>query len=127
MSEKDRLGGGLAGLAAPGRARESEGEGDDALPLSRFPRFLLKPPSQPSAHLASTTTRMAPRKGNELGSWELPGEKKAGETKVRRSYCVKELVTRTSPVAPPSPAHTVARMAYIGARSGGCMQLCHFL
>lgn len=44
---------------------------------------------------------MAPRKGNQAGSWEL-GDKVDGETKVRRSYCVKELVTRQfSPVSPP--------------------------
>lgn len=43
---------------------------------------------------------MAPRKGNQAGSWEL-GDKVDGETKVRRSYCVKELVTRQfSPFSP---------------------------
>jgi len=39
---------------------------------------------------------MAPRKGNELGSWEVDptSPQPKGETRARRSYCVKELVTR---------------------------------
>ncbi|CED85600.1 Acyl-CoA synthetase [Phaffia rhodozyma] len=42
---------------------------------------------------------MAPRKGNENGSWELDPDltPSKGETKTRRSYCVKDLVTQPLP------------------------------
>ncbi|KAL7413055.1 long-chain-fatty-acid-CoA-ligase [Mrakia frigida] len=42
---------------------------------------------------------MAPRKGNELGSWEVDPKspQPKGETRARRSYCVKELVTQPLP------------------------------
>lgn len=41
---------------------------------------------------------MAPRKGNEPGSWEVDADKPkpADSTRTRRSFCVKELVTRES-------------------------------
>jgi hypothetical protein len=39
---------------------------------------------------------MAPRKNKELASWEVDADKPKpeGETRVRRAYCVKDLVTR---------------------------------
>jgi len=39
---------------------------------------------------------MAPRKNNESASWELDADKPKpeGETRIRRSYAVKELLTR---------------------------------
>lgn len=42
---------------------------------------------------------MAPRKNNESASWELDANKPKpdGETRIRRSYAVKELLTRKSP------------------------------
>lgn len=58
---------------------------------------------------------MAPRKGNEPGSWEL-GEKKEGETRVRRSYCVKELVTREPPLPPFFHPLCLARSVGSGGR-----------
>ena len=50
---------------------------------------------------------MAPRKHNEKASWEVDADKPKpqGETRARRSYCVKELVTSESSLAwtPESP------------------------
>jgi long-chain acyl-CoA synthetase len=48
---------------------------------------------------------MAPRKGKEPASWEVDANKPKpeGETRVRRSYAVKELTTRKFPLFP-SPA-----------------------
>ncbi|ORY26175.1 long-chain-fatty-acid-CoA-ligase [Naematelia encephala] len=42
---------------------------------------------------------MAPRKRNEPASWEVDADKPKpdGETRVRRSYCVKELLTQPAP------------------------------
>lgn len=42
---------------------------------------------------------MAPRKGKEPASWEVDANKPKpeGETRVRRSYAVKELTTREFP------------------------------
>jgi hypothetical protein len=48
----------------------------------------------------SLSLLMAPRQGNEPGSWELDASspKVEGETRIRRSYCAKnELITRSSP------------------------------
>lgn len=41
---------------------------------------------------------MAPRKNKEPASWEVDADKPKpdGETRVRRAYCVKDLVTRKS-------------------------------
>lgn len=38
---------------------------------------------------------MAPRKNGQAASWEVDADKPkpAGETRARRSYCVKDLVT----------------------------------
>ncbi|WWD17065.1 hypothetical protein CI109_101502 [Kwoniella shandongensis] len=42
---------------------------------------------------------MAPRKNKELASWEVDADKPKpeGETRARRSYCVKELATQPAP------------------------------
>jgi long-chain acyl-CoA synthetase len=42
---------------------------------------------------------MAPRKGKQAASWEVDADKPKpdGETRIRRSYCTKELVTRECP------------------------------
>ncbi|RSH89924.1 long-chain fatty acid-CoA ligase [Saitozyma podzolica] len=42
---------------------------------------------------------MAPRKNKELASWEVDADKPKpeGETRVRRAYCVKDLVTQPAP------------------------------
>lgn len=49
-------------------------------------------------HLTNPFT-MAPRKGNEPASWEVDAKspKPDGETRVRRSYCVKDLITGKRP------------------------------
>ena len=45
---------------------------------------------------------MAPRKNNESASWELDANKPKpdGETRIRRSYAVKELLTRKYTYSP---------------------------
>jgi long-chain acyl-CoA synthetase len=44
------------------------------------------------------TAKMAPRQNNESASWELDANKPKpdGETRIRRSFAVKELLTRES-------------------------------
>ncbi|GHJ89328.1 hypothetical protein NliqN6_5730 [Naganishia liquefaciens] len=59
---------------------------------------------------------MAPRKHNEKASWEVDADKPKpqGETRARRSYCVKELVTSPAP-----GIETIHDIALYAARTHG--------
>ncbi|KAJ9118582.1 hypothetical protein QFC22_003802 [Naganishia vaughanmartiniae] len=65
---------------------------------------------------ADERTTMAPRKNNQPASWELDASSPApkGETRVRRSYCVTDLVTGPAP-----GIETVHDIALYAARTHG--------